>query len=341
MRLVETSLSSQVELLGAVEACMLELVGGAEHDVCARMATEHLSTGGKRLRALLALEAMAALGQDPAVIVPWAAACELLHNASLIHDDLQDGDRTRRGRPALWTQWGAAQAINAGDLLLVLPALAAMRVEVPGERRLALVSCLTRNASQTVRGQAYELHLRGDVRMERDAYLRAAIGKTAGLFGLPVEGAALAAGLDAEVAAALAAPFERLGLLYQLQDDVIDLFGDKGREDRGADIREGKVSALVVAHVALHPRDRLWLAGILRTPRENTSAEMVGEVIERFATGGALEHVLGWIDEIATEEHPLLEAYPALDRVAALLRGRFLGPLASVREQIALRRRSA
>jgi hypothetical protein len=83
------------------------------------------------------------------------------------------------------------------------------------------------------------------------------------------------------------------------------------------------------------------LAGILRTPRENTSAEMVGEVIERFATGGALEHVLGWIDEIATEEHPLLEAYPALDRVAALLRGRFLGPLASVREQIALRRRSA
>ena len=87
----------------------------------------------------------------------WGAACELLHNATLIHDDLQDGDAVRRGQPALWARHGAAQAINAGDLLLMLPyaALAKMRALAPAVA--ALSACISRRTVATACGQAIEL----------------------------------------------------------------------------------------------------------------------------------------------------------------------------------------
>ena len=124
------------DLLSRVEARMTELAGDRLIDPAAAMVCEHLDTGGKRLRARLALASCQALGGTAEDAVDWAAAVELLHNASLIHDDIQDGDRTRRGRPALWTKYGAAQAINTGDLLLMLPFRALNRY--PAEAQAAL-----------------------------------------------------------------------------------------------------------------------------------------------------------------------------------------------------------
>jgi geranylgeranyl diphosphate synthase type I len=312
-----------------VERCMDELVDRCADGACASMVREHLSTGGKRLRAALALDAYTALGGEAVDAVPWAAACELIHNASLVHDDLQDGDRVRRGAPALWTTWGAHQAINAGDLLLMLPTLALERIDTVPDRRWALALCLARHGARTACGQSNEMGLRGDVLMDGEAYLRAASGKTAGLFGLPVEGAALLAGRTPNEARRAARPFETLGLLFQIQDDVIDLFGEKGRGEVGADIREGKISALVVAHVELHPEDRLWLASILRTPRERTSDEAVAEVIDRFAHGGALDLVLDRIRSLeASVRSGFVRQDQGLARVADALLDRVLGPIA-------------
>ena len=98
---------------------MMQTVLQVELDPAAAIAGEHLSTGGKRLRARLAMETGVRLGAEGKEMVPWAAACELLHNATLVHDDLQDGDRVRRGHPTMWVKHGAAQAINAGDLMLM------------------------------------------------------------------------------------------------------------------------------------------------------------------------------------------------------------------------------
>lgn len=325
--------ATSTALLPRVEALM-DALAGAREGTAAEMVREHLSTGGKRLRARLALDAASCLGVPDRWAVPLAAACELLHNASLVHDDVQDGDRIRRGRPALWTRWGAPQAINAGDLLLMLPTLALEHLEAAGappERLWQVSRCIAVSGAYTARGQADEMRLRGDVLMDREAYMAAAKGKTAGLFGMPVEGAALLAGRGLEEARTLARPFETLGLLYQLMDDVVDLYGDKGRDRPGADIREGKVSALTVAHVELHPEDRLWLTGVLRTPRDETSDATVEEVIVRFAEEGALETVLGWIDaETAAVRSTLDPELPALSRVAEGLLQRILTPLKAV-----------
>lgn len=264
-----------------------------------RMSVEHLRTGGKRIRARLALSALTALGGDARLGVPWAASCELIHNASLVHDDVQDGDRMRRDAPALWAVHGMPQAISVGDLMLMLPTTALEHLDASDALRWALSRLIARHGAETARGQSAEIALRDRVWVTAAEYEYAAAGKTAGLFALPVEGSARLAGCSAAEAERLAAPFARLGLLYQMQDDVIDLYGDKGRGEVGADLREGKVSALVAAHMELHPVDRLWLHEILRRSRVDTTAEVVQDVSHRFVEGGALEAVLTRIEEVA------------------------------------------
>jgi geranylgeranyl pyrophosphate synthase len=139
-RTLATALLDHTDLLARVEARMTELGGDRLADPGARMVHEHLGAGGKRLRARLAIAACQALGGRAEDAVDWAAAVELLHNASLVHDDIQDGDRTRRGKPALWARYGSAQAINTGDLLLMLPFRALCRY--PAEAQAALVQIL-------------------------------------------------------------------------------------------------------------------------------------------------------------------------------------------------------
>ena len=322
------------EALPETEALMDDLATGGGDDLAGRMVREALDGGGKRLRARLALAALEALGGSRRQGVAWAAACELLHNATLVHDDLQDGDATRRGRPTTWARHGAAHAINAGDLLLMLPFLALERLPAPPERRWAVAATLARHAAATVRGQTAEMALSaGRAAPAWDEYRRAAEGKTGALFQLPVEGAALLAGRAPAEAQALAAAFRTLGVLFQLQDDILDLYGDKGRGRPGDDLREGKTSALVVEHLALHPSDGAWLLELLALPRDATPDDGVAHAMERFREGGALERVLGRIDEEAraAASCPALAAEPALAEIAGELAHVALAPIAHVR----------
>lgn len=318
------------EGMAEVEALMLRLAGDPAGDLAARMVRDHLATGGKRLRARLALAALEALGARRADGIGWAAACELLHNATLIHDDLQDGDATRRGLPTTWVRFGAAQAVNAGDLLLMLPFLALESITAPADRRCSLASAVALQATLTVRGQTAEMALPGAGRMEWSGYLAAVEGKTGALFQLPVEGAALLAGHSPAGARSLAATFRGLGVLFQLQDDVLDLYGEKGRGDPGSDLREGKVSALVVEHLRIHPADAPWLRSLLALPRDLTPADEVRGAMDRFRAGGALAGVLGRIRAEArgVVAAPELARHPALRDLACELVCVALAPIA-------------
>jgi geranylgeranyl diphosphate synthase type I len=320
--------------IARVESLMIQLAAGDKLERCGAMVVEHLTTGGKRIRARLALAAATALGAEGDEAIPWAAACELLHNASLVHDDLQDGDRMRRDAPTLWVRHGAAQAINAGDLLLMLPTVALESLTCDYGVRWLLSRALARFAADTVRGQSLEMTLLDSRRFGWEDYVRAVHGKTAGFFALPIYGSALLAGKSDTKAHALADAFATIGTIFQIQDDVIDLYGEKGRDAVGADIREGKVSALVVEHMRLYPGEATWLQEILSTPREDTAEEDVTEVIRRFRDGGALEEVLDRVYNLASEvyssevllEEPGLRAV-AIDTLEKVLAGvRMLEP---------------
>jgi geranylgeranyl diphosphate synthase type I len=262
-------------------------------------------------------------------VVNWAAACELLHNGALIHDDMQDGDTVRRGAPTTWVRHGVAQAINAGDLMLILPFHAVDAIDVAPPIKAALHGLLARGCSAIIHGQAAELALtqRNDTGPER--YETAVVGKTSALFRLPAEGAAVLAGLDRMAVGDIGAAFQPIGVLFQLQDDVLDLYGDKGRGVAGSDVREGKISALVVEHLARHPQDRRWLFRILNAPRDETGDADVADVMERFRSGGALAAVIDRIrgQTSAALAAPALSAHPCLTSLMGELVDKIVQPV--------------
>ena len=330
-RALAAVLLEQTDALAMVEARMSELAGDRLADPGAQMIHEHLDAGGKRLRARLALAASEALGGRAEDSVDWAAAVELLHNASLIHDDIQDGDRARRGQPALWARYGSAQAINTGDLLLMLPFRALGRY--PLQSQAALVQILAEYAESTARGQILELALSASSDKGWGDYFSAVSGKTGTLFALPVRGAAQLAGLRADEAKNLAQTFTSIGILYQLQDDLLDLFDGKGRRSRGSDIYEGRLSAVVLTHLDLHPDDADRVFRVLSTARERTTHEEVSTTIDLFMEGGATQQLLCRIDLLASEllASDSLTASREIHAVARELVQRVLAPLDALR----------
>lgn len=329
-RMAETEDAAALE---SVKALMLQLAAGERFERLGAIVQEHLLTGGKRFRARLALAAASAFRVPADSTLAWAAACELIHNASLIHDDLQDRDHYRRGRFSVWVRHGEAQAINAGDLLLMLPYIAVDHLDVPATLKWELTRALARRAEDTVRGQSLEMTLLASQRFDWESYDRATIGKTSALMTLPVHGAALLGEESPADAEKLADCFQDLGLIFQMQNDVVDLFGDCGRERPGADLREGRVSALVVQHLTEHDDDAPWLRQILGKPRDATTDGDVGRVADRFQSGGTLHGVLDRIETVRARflDHGPLTARPALAEVATRMADQCLASLSHLR----------
>lgn len=181
---------------------------------------------GKRLRPMLCLLACAAGGGDPARALPAAAAIELLHNFSLIHDDIEDRSETRRGRPTVWALWGVAQAINAGDALFTIAHQALWRLRergVPPEVVLEVAERFDAACLALTLGQHLDLAFEAAERIGVADYLRMIRGKTAALL-------AAALGIGARLAghppSLLEAFGEALGMAFQIQDDLLGIWGD-------------------------------------------------------------------------------------------------------------------
>lgn len=196
--------------------------------------------GGRRLRARLALDCAAALGADDGDALRWAAACELLHAASLVHDDLQDGDEARRGAPSAWVAHGGAVAIALGDLFVAEAFAAASGVRSPGGRA-ELPALLARGMAAAVRGQAEGFASLAPPRLTPRAWTAAARGKAGALFALPAEGAVVLAGGGTRARAAARRAAERIGVAYQILDD---------RDDLAADLAHGAPNAVAAAFLA-------------------------------------------------------------------------------------------
>ena len=249
---------------------------------------EHLSSGGKLIRPRLIFKVVTLAGAESVVAREWAAAIELLHNATLVHDDYQDGDTHRRGKPTVWMKYGGPQAINAGDYLWSTAFHAVASRQDVDNKTLGLVQLLSDMAMEVVQGQALELSALEDGLAVREHYLDIIRGKTSGLFRTPARGALHLAGVSKSDMDTLSLHFEELGLLFQLQDDLLDLFGDKGRSEVGEDLREGKLSFLIVKHIETNPGGKSDCLDFLRRPREEVASEEVVAWIERFRSDGTL-----------------------------------------------------
>lgn len=206
---------------------------------------------GKGLRPSLLLLACEAVGGDWRRAIPAAAAVELVHNFSLIHDDIQDCDTERHHRPTVWSVWGEAQAINAGDALLALARLALLRLHeegVPSAAVLQAARALDERTLEMVEGQVMDLAFEGAGHVGLDEYLSMIEKKTGALFACSFEIGALVGGCEAETAEMLGRAGLLLGRAFQIRDDMLGIWGAETRtgKEPAADIRRRKKSLPIV-----------------------------------------------------------------------------------------------
>jgi geranylgeranyl diphosphate synthase type I len=302
-------------ILADIEAEMSSVL--AERDGHARplyeMLAYHLGIDGsggprgKRIRPLLGLLAFQSLGGDYRKALPGAAAVELGHNFSLVHDDIEDADAERRHRPTLWAVWGVPLAINAGDALFALSRLALYRLlegdEYSEKRVLEMMRVYDETCLALCEGQYLDISFERRADVTVDAYLEMIGKKTAALLGASVRAGAILASDDEVVADAYQEFGYALGMAFQMADDVKGsfwAFADSGKAEAG-DVRKRKKTLPVVwalEHAVEEDRDRLaaiYHAGVRATDGRGPSGaaetlmsdDEVAEVLDILERSGA------------------------------------------------------
>lgn len=245
---------------------------------------------GKGIRPSLCLLACEAAGGDPGRALPAAAALELLHNFTLVHDDVEDDGPQRWNRPTVWSLWGKPQAVNAGDALHVVSTLAMHSLEdrgVPPDVVLRAARTLHDTCLRLCEGQYLDMSFEGRTDVTEAEYLQMIGGKSAALISTSLELGALLGGAAPPAVAAIREAGFRLGLAFQIQDDVLGIWGDEGRVGKTANDVAQRKKSLPVIFGFQHASngDRATLERIYSA--ENVTPGDVAAVIEVLERSGA------------------------------------------------------
>jgi len=205
---------------------------------------------GKRVRPLLVLLSNASAGGEWKNALPAAAAVELVHNFSLIHDDIEDNSPMRRGRPAVWKIWGLAQAINTGDTMFTLAHLAVIDLKETTSPIISIraTHLLQQTCLHLTQGQYLDISYEDKSNLSINDYWPMVRGKTAALLAACTELGAMVADVDDETISAYRNFGRDLGLAFQALDDYLGIWGDAARTGKSvaSDLVEGKKSLPVL-----------------------------------------------------------------------------------------------
>ncbi len=273
-----------------------------------------IRAGGKRLRPFIVVTVAQMLGEPAEKALPFAAAVELVHNFTLIHDDIMDRDEMRRGVPTVHKLWGEAMAITAGDLLFAKAfevLTDALDHGVPAERVTRAVETLARATVVIAEGQAMDMMFEDRDDVTLDEYLEMVYRKTGALF----EASAVLGGLTATgeepVLNSLAEYGRNLGIAFQIRDDILGLIGDEKVLGKPvySDLREGKKTILVI--YALEHLDQTGREKILSTlGRRDASRSELEEVAKLIESTGAVDYAERIAREYAERAKRALESLP-------------------------------
>ncbi len=270
--------------------------------------------GGKRIRPSLLLLAAHMLGYGEQGAIRLGAAVEMIHTATLVHDDIIDGADTRRGRPSANTTWGNEKCVLAGDWLY----MQAFKVALE-ERNLRILDLIVSLTQQMVEGELLQIQKLGKAISEAE-YYDLIFRKTACLFSVSMRmGAVLAEATEAQETC-LGAYGRAVGLAFQIVDDVLDLTATEEALGKpvASDLREGKAT-LPVIHAIDHgtAMDRKTIQRVLDDRSfENVSRQEIQEILAR---NGSVEYAMAAADRYAAQSRQALAAFTDSDFKRALL----------------------
>lgn len=268
--------------------------------------------GGKRLRPVMTLLTNELVGGDPQQALPYGCALEMVHNFTLIHDDIMDDDDLRHGADACHITYDMNTAINAGDALFAQAFKVAAETPCEPDRVAHLVRKLAQIVVIIAEGQQMDMDFETQEVVKAADYLEMVRRKTAVIFGLAAYSGALIGGATEEQAQSLYEMAEGVGLGFQIWDDVIDatVDSDKLGKPTGSDIRQGKRTLLVLTALErATPEQAARLTEILdRT--DNTEAE-VAEAVQIMRDSGAIDLCTQQALDHAARAREVLASFPA------------------------------
>ena len=278
------------------------------------------ASGGKRMRPLLGLLAYASIAGDHRRALPGAAAVELGHNFSLVHDDIEDGDTERRHRATLWKRHGIPQAINTGDTLFSLSRIALHRLTDLGfsdAKVLRLMRLYDETCLALCEGQYIDIATsESDALMSVDGYFDMIGRKTAALISASIEAGALLATDDENVIARYRGFGWALGLAFQLNDDLLGIWGAEettGKEPSDVANRK-KTLPVIYAMEQAGPEDRERLLALYARPEP--TADEVAEIVEILERVGARDYTRDQARHYRDEALAELDAAGVVDAAA-------------------------
>ncbi len=269
------------EQLQQVEA-LLEVQVAEEYASLALALRQLVQAGGKRIRPRLALLTGSLLGAEPGQLVHLAAAVEMLHTASLVHDDLIDDSVLRRGMQTLNMHWSAAATVLAGDFAFTRAAELAAATN-----STAVMKFFAESMAVMVDGELAQLLREHSISM-REEYYRWISAKTATLFELATGAAALLSQAGSETAAAARRFGHEIGMAFQIMDDVLDFTGDPAVLGKpvGSDLRQGVVTLPTLYYLEAHPDDSVLRALIAH---KRSDVQGLERLLDAIRNNGAIQ----------------------------------------------------
>lgn len=280
-----------------------------------------IKAGGKKFRPALTLLSCQAVGGKPEKALKAAAAIELTHAFSLIHDDIMDNDDTRRGKPAVHKVWGEPLAILAGDSLFAKSfELLSQSAEdnIAYERVVDALQVLTNSCINICEGQALDMAFEDTFNVTKDEYMNMIYKKTGDLITASTTIGAIMGGASSNEIQALRTYGKQIGLAFQIQDDYIDLTGDESiGKPVGSDLVEGKKTLMVVyALEKANKEDHDRLVELLEANDESIIPEAM-EILEKY---GAINYARSKAYDCVIESKQALSILPDSDAKDALFK---------------------
>jgi geranylgeranyl pyrophosphate synthase len=296
--------------LAAVEMRLRQSVESQHASLTA--ATERLlNAGGKRIRPAICLLTASIFGADPDRSISLAAAVEMMHTATLVHDDLIDDALLRRGVPTLNADWPADAIVLAGDYLFARSASLIAHTNHP-----RLIDLFARTLVTVVNGEIKQ-RFSGRGHISRDDYYERIYAKTAAMFVLATEAAATLGEADSSGLEALSEFGRQVGLAFQIVDDALDFIGtpDQIGKPVGSDLRQGLFTLPAIYYAEAHP-DNADLKALLNGNARDPGT--ISRVVEAVRTSGAVDETLREARTLVARGRLALERLPPSPDVASL-----------------------
>ncbi len=284
-----------------------------EHHPDLRVVLDHLiSSGGKRIRPVVALLTGQMLGADPDKLITLASSIEMLHTASLVHDDLIDGSLLRRGIPTLNAKWSPAATVLAGDYMFARAAELASQTD-----SIAVMQIFAKTLATVVNGEVTQLFSSRGV-ANREDYYRRIFAKTASMFVLATRAAGILSLKSDKVINAVHQYGYEVGMAFQIVDDILDFTGEQATVGKpvASDLRQGLVTLPALYYLEANPEDpdmQAVLSG------EYQNEDRMIRLVESIRTSGAIDQAQDEAKAFVSRGLEALQGFPQKEEYWGLM----------------------